>query len=425
MTARGTLPPFARRVLGIGAVRSFEYGRPVPVRPGSRRKLLLDPADVRHVLLTVEAGYRKTPRIASEQGRRRVGSGLISRAGEAHRERRRLLQPLFLQRAVERFRGRIVGRVETWTAARADGERLDLAAEMAALTRSAILSVLFGEDLPQEAERRLSEAIVDRQRFTEHLYHGRLPGRDRLPTPIVRANRRAIGTLDAAVAETIALRRAAGGGEDLVALLLEAGGGSLDDTDVRDEVLTFTSTGYETLGEALTWSAYLLARHPDVESRLQAAVDGAPPDEPGSASWTDLAGRVLDESLRLYPPTWIFSRVPVAADRLPSGADVGPGDTLYLCPWVLHRHPDHFPDPERFDPDRFAAARPERFAYLPFGDGPHRCIGEHLARMEGVVALGGIVRRLRLRPLDPRPAEPEGGITLRPRGGLPVEVELR
>ncbi|HUP20822.1 MAG TPA: cytochrome P450 [Gemmatimonadota bacterium] len=428
MTASGTLPPFARRVLGIGSVRRFDYGPPVPVRPLSRRLLLLDPADVRHVLLGGEAGYRKTPRIASAAGRRRVGSGLISRSGEAHRERRRLLQPLLLRRAVERFRGRIAERVEAWTAERRDGERLDLAAAMAGLTRSALLSVLFGDDLTPAAEARLAEAIQARRVYTERLYHGRLPGRDRLPTPVVRAHRRAVRTLDAAVAEAIARRRAAGGGEDLVALLLaarSAEGEALTERDVRDEVLTFTSTGYETLGEALTWAAYLLARHPAVESRLHAALDAGSADRPDDSPWADYAGRILDETLRLYPPTWIFTRVPVAPDRLPSGAAVRPGDTLYVCPWILHRHPGHFPDPERFDPDRFATDRPERFAYLPFGDGPHRCIGEHLARMEAVLALGKIGRRLRLRSLDPRPAEPVGGVTLRPRGGLPVRVELR
>jgi cytochrome P450 len=137
------------------------------------------------------------------------------------------------------------------------------------------------------------------------------------------------------------------------------------------------------------------------------------------------AERILAETMRLHPPTWIFARVPIEDDTLPAGGPVSTGDSLLICQYVLHRHPAFFPDPERFDPDRFADGRPPRWAYLPFGDGAHRCIGEHLARLEGVRILLRVAPRLRFRLTDPGGVEPYGGITLRPRGGLPARVESR
>jgi cytochrome P450 len=430
LPGRATLPAFVRRTLGFFTPRSVPYDRLVRVRVGERRFLLTSPDDVRHVLVGGAANYLKTPRLTSPAGRRRAGHGLLTSAGDAHRERRRLLQPLFHRAAVERFEGAIRGRIEAWLERRSPGETIDLAAEMADLTRSAILAVLFGEDLDPPEPARLAEAIAARRRYTELVYHGRWPLRERLPTPTVRAHRRAVAVLDEAIYRAIRRRREGTEGDGLIADLMRArapDGTALGDRDVRDEALTFTSTGYETLGEGLTWAWSLLARHPAAEAELHQRIDEALGGRTPSAADVARLGfveRVLDETLRLYPPTWIYARVPLAEDVLPSGGAVRAGDTLYVCPWILHRHPVHFPEPERFDPRRFGdGRRPPRFAYLPFGDGPHKCLGEHLARLEGVLALARIAQRVRFRPLDPRPPEPYGGITLRPVGGLPVRVE--
>jgi cytochrome P450 len=420
------LPRHVRRTLGLLAPRRVALDARVRVGPWSSAWLLTDPEDVQHVLVTGADRYRKTPFLTSEEGRRRAGAGLLTSMGEEHLRQRRLLQPLFHRRAVERFEAAIDARVERWIRTSVPGAAIDLAAAMADLTQRVILSVLFGGDLGAEAEERLARAIRARRRYTEYVYHGRLPWRDRLPTRILRANREALVAIDGVLLPVLARRRArlaAGDAppeQDLIDGLLAAeyaDGSRMTDAQARDEVLTFTSTGYETLGEALTWAWYRLDRHPEAEADLQDAIRAG--DGAGRAE------RILTETMRLHPPTWIFSRVPVAADELPRGGAVDAGDTLFVCQYVLHRHPAFFPDPERFDPDRFAAERPSRWAYLPFGDGAHKCIGEHLARLEGERILVRVASRLRFRLLAPDRVEPYGGITLTPKGGLPARVESR
>lgn len=420
------LPRHLRRTLGLLAPRRVALDARVRVTPWSSTWLLTDPEDVQHVLVTGADRYRKTPFLTSERGRRRAGAGLLTSTGEEHLRQRRLLQPLFHRRAVERFETAIDMRIERWIRSAKPGAVVDLAAAMADLTQRVILSVLFDGDLDDPAEERLARAIRARRRYTEYVYHGRLPWRDRLPTRILRANREALSAIDDVLFPVLARRRARiSAGEaspepDLIDGLIRAeytDGSRMTDAQVRDEVLTFTSTGYETLGEALTWAWYRLHRHPETEADLLAAIragDGARHAE-----------RILTETMRLHPPTWIFSRVPVGPDELPRGGGVDVGDTLFVCQYVLHRHPGLFPDPERFDPDRFAAERPSRSAYLPFGDGAHKCIGEHLARLEGEQILVRVASRLRFRLLDAECVEPLGGITLTPKGGLPARVETR
>ncbi|HUF89254.1 MAG TPA: cytochrome P450 [Gemmatimonadota bacterium] len=427
------LPRHVRRTLGPLAPRRVALDARVRLGPLSSTWFLTHPDDIQHVLVGGAANYEKTPLLTSPRGRRRAGGGLLTSRGEEHLRQRRLLQPLFHREAVERYGSVIDDRVEAWLGAIRPGAEIDLAAEMADLTKRIILTILFGDDLTAEAEDRLARAIRERRRYTEYVYHGRLPWRDRLPTRILRANRRAVRVIDAEVFGILARRRARAGTDraaegDLIDGLLSvtyADGASMTDAQIRDEVLTFTSTGYETLGEALTWTWYRLALHPEIEAGFLEAIEeegGAGALAPATA---DHAERIMAEAMRLHPPTWVFARVPRDDDILPRGGAVGARDTLLLCQYVMHRHPAFFPDPERFDPGRFAGARPSRWAYLPFGDGAHKCIGEHLARLEGARVLVRVARRIRFRLLAPERVEPLGGITLRPRGGLPARVEAR
>ncbi len=427
----GDLPPFIRRTLGFRTRRRFRYDSLVRIRFGDAAFLLTHPDDIRHVLVANAPNYIKTPQLTSARGRRRAGLGLLTGSGEEHLRQRRLLQPLFHRHAIERFDRAIRVRTESLMARWGSGKEVDLAAEMAQLTKSVILAVLFGEELDEL--NGLSEAISERRRYTEYVYHGRLPFREGLPTRTVRQHRHAIGTIDAAIYAAIETRRSGRmRSQDLISDLLTVtypDGGRMTDRQVRDEVLTFTSTGYETLGEALAWTWYLLGRHAEVEAELVAelsrVLEGRIPSAE-DAPRLSYAESILAEAMRLYPPTWLFARIPQDDDVLPVGGPVPAAATLYVCQYIMHRHPRYFPDPERFDPGRFAAApHPPRFVYLPFGDGPHRCIGEHLARLEGLLIMATVAQRYRIVLLESGPIEPHAGVTLRPRKGLRVCVEPR
>jgi len=241
------------------------------------------------------------------------------------------------------------------------------------------------------ADRGLAEAFTVRRRYV-HLSFALPSGwLERFPLPLRRSYRRALSQIDAAIYGLIRERRESPGSHrDMLAALVDlrrADGPALGDEQVRDEALTFSITGYETVGEALAWTLYLIAQHPDVEARLVEELDtvlrGAPPN-PSELPRLGYMAMVFDESLRLYPPTWLFVRVARARDQLPSGVAIPPDAKIYLSPYVTHRDPRYFPDPDRFDPERFSDAakrtRP-RLAYFPFGAGPRLCIGQGFARM--------------------------------------------
>jgi cytochrome P450 len=297
-----------------------------------------------------------------------------------------------------------------------------------------VIRTLFGR-LPEGELEQLARAIDARRRYIDHAFLSLLPVRESLPTPVRRGYRRAMAELESAIGAAIAARRASPGERtDLVSLLLDARGEDgepLSDRDVRDEVLTLSITGFETLGDALSWTWYLLALHPACYERLvrelDAELEGRRPrveDLPRLR----YARQVLAESLRLYPPTWVYVRTALAADVLPSGAGIEAGAKLYLSPYVTQRDPRHFPEPERFDPGRFepdaVRARP-KLAYFPFGSGPHVCIGEAFARMEAGLTLARLAQRFRLELVDRREVVPDPRITLSPREPIRMLVVER
>jgi cytochrome P450 len=428
------LPPFVRRTLGVRSRRRIPFDAAVKLRAGEATWMLTHPDDVKHVLISNAENYSKSRFLHSARGRLRAGQGLLTSSGEEHHRQRRLLQPLFHQRVVERFCPVIVDRTERLLSRLEGAAEVDIATEMADLARSVILGVLFGIEYRDEGGR-LSAAIQCRRRYTEYVYHSRLPFRTRLPTRVVREHRGAIRWIDEVISREIASRRRGVEvqGDDLLSLLLEStysDGSRMSDRQVRDEVLTFTSTGYETLGDALAWTWYLLSQHPEVERRFVSELRAAPVDRvatPAGAAGLSFTEGVFREAMRIYPPTWIYERVARERDELPSGAVVPGGARLYVCQYVMHRHPRYFPEPEAFRPERFAGAgrRPYRFAYLPFGDGAHTCLGETLAMLEGVLVLGMVGRRFGFELLPGQQIVPRAGITLTPRHGIRVRPVSR
>ncbi len=366
-----------------------------------------------------------------------VGEGLITSEGALWLRQRRLIQPIFHRKSVASFGSLMteetLAMLERWGPAIEAGEPVDVPAEMARLTLDIVTGALFHAHVGEEPEvigRAINTIVEDLGfRFEVPFYPPH-----RVPTPRNRRLRAAMRTVDRAVYAIIAGRRDGGDEEDLLALLMgtrdEETGEAMGDRQLRDEVMTLFLAGHETTANALSWALYLISTHPDAERRLREELDevlGADRRIPTIGDLPKLAytKMVVDETLRLYPPAWITNRQAVAEDEI-LGHRIPAGSFVSLSPYVLHRHPDFWDDPDAFDPERFAPGqgngRP-RFAYFPFGGGPRQCIGQSMALVEAQLVLATVLGRCRLRPTSDQPAEAEALATLRPRGGLPMAVE--
>jgi cytochrome P450 len=196
-----------------------------------------------------------------------------------------------------------------------------------------------------------------------------------------------------------------------------------------DEVLTLIVAGHETTAAALTWTWYLLSRHPQAGERLQGEADRTSGEVLGlgAAEAMSFTHQVLQESLRLYPPGWLLTRRAVEADEL-GGFPIAPRSDVFISPYMLHRHPEFWSDPEEFKPERFADAdanERHKFAYIPFAVGPRHCIGENMAMFEMLVHMRTMTRRFTLSRATDEPIEFEAQINLRPRSNLMMTVATR
>ena len=428
----GHLPAFLYDKLGFLSRCAATYGDVTKLNIGEPTFLLTSPEDIKHVLVLNPDNYVKSPRMTSARGKRLSGAGLLTSVGASHIKQRRMMQPVFYRKTVESFSKTITEGIGQMLAQWTDHIELDFGHEMMGLVQQNIVKAVLGSDADHEMPELL-DAITIRRLYMEHVFFSPFP--EWMPSRIGWRYRTAMQRIDAMLSRAIHARRTRpADAEDLLSLLLRAkydDGTGMTDQQVRDEAVTLFITGYETIGEALTWTAYLLSQHPDIEAKFFAEVDDVLGSRIPSAD--DLprlgySGMVLAESMRLYPPTWIFIRVSLQEDKLPSGATIPAGSKLYLCPYVMHRHPRYFPDPERFDPERFTdaakKARPQ-LAYFPFGGGARVCIGEHFAKMEGTLILASIAQRFRLSLVPGQTIVPEPKMTLRPKHGLMMRIQQR
>ncbi len=199
---------------------------------------------------------------------------------------------------------------------------------------------------------------------------------------------------------------------------------ALDDREVLDEAITITSTGYETIGAALAWTIHLLAMHRHEMLRIRQDVSGLANNGPVDFAQLNSAGSLelaFNESLRLFPPTWIFVRVANDDDLLPGGTKISAGDKIYICPWTMHRNSSQYPEPEIFDPRRFEKTEitnRHRFSFIPFGGGTKQCIGEPLARLEASIILSRLIQHFDFEHFSADEVKPRPSIVLEPHGGL-------
>jgi cytochrome P450 len=204
----------------------------------------------------------------------------------------------------------------------------------------------------------------------------------------------------------------------------------MSERELIDEVLTLIVAGHETTASSLAWTWLLISQHPEVAAALSAEADAAAAAHPlglDAAESLHFTTQVLQESLRLYPPGWLFTRRTIEADEL-GGFPIAPRTDVFICPYLLHRHPDYWDEPEEFRPQRFEAvdaAERHRFSYIPFSVGPRHCIGENIAMFEMLVHLQTMCKRFRLTRTIPEPIELEAQINLRIRSNLTMTVEER
>ncbi|WP_067828484.1 cytochrome P450 [Nocardia inohanensis] len=352
--------------------------------------------------------------------REMLGDGLVTCPYSVHRRHRRLLQPAFHPARNGEYAAVMSRRIDEFTGAWRDGEVIDVKAGMHALTSGVTAAALFSHTVPQDVSQRM---LLDVDRVVRAMMMRTvLPSALlRAPTPGNRAYRRAITNLRAALAEIIAARRAAGVDHgDLLSALIAAheGGAGFSDLEISDQVITFFVAGTETTGTALTWALELLDRNPAVAERLYDEVEilGGRAARYEDLPRLSLTSRIITETLRLRPPVWFVTRT-VGEDTELGGHALAAGTTVLYSAFTIHHRADLYPEPERFDPDRWQpGAKPSaRGSFLAFADGARKCIGENFAMTEMTLALATIVARWQLHPLSGNDTRPARSATLQPR----------
>jgi Cytochrome P450 len=416
------MPGLLRRV-------AREYGGVSRIRVGPTWMYLIADGEIIVDLLTHRAAELRKSNRTRWGLAGHLGDGLITLEGAQHRRHRRLVQPVMHTRSIAAQADTMAALTEARVAAWADGSTVDILAEMQDLTLRIVCAALFHVDTPDQTERFVA-AVHDFAVSLNVVLRRAFPIPGWLPTSGNRLRSRTVSAVDALAYDLIRRRRAAPG-EDLLSLLVLAtdadGEPALSDVEIRDELMTMFFAGHESSASALAWALYLLAEHPDIAEQVRAEVAALGVER---VSLADLArlpllGRVVAETLRMYPPAWVFDRSPltdltVGGYRIPKGANV------LLSPWVVHRDPRVWDDPDTFRPDRFATAEaPPRTAYLPFGDGPRMCVGNRFAEAEIRIVLATLLPRVELSLEKGQTVRPEGDATLRPRGGLRMVVRRR
>ena len=409
---------------------------PIP-RPPSY--LVADAESARRVLVTHARGYDKHTLQYSALSLV-TGDGLLTSDGEVWRRQRRLVQPAFHHEAIDAVGDHVaqaLGRLDRrWGRLPVRGAIVDLDEVLMRATLEVVGSSLFGADL-SGAAHRLTEATLSALDVV--IARARVPVAPPawVPTPANRQLSTAVRTLDAAVADMVAQRRAETAGSrpaDMLDLLLapDAEGDRLSTAEIRDQVVTFIVAGHETVASALTWAMWLISGDDAVQERLADEAREALGDRPVTMAdlpRLPLARAVLDEALRLYPPAWLITRRALVPDEL-GGRAIPAGALVILSPYLVHRDAAAWPEPERFDPDRFidrtGRGGQASLHYWPFGAGPRLCIGREFALVEGTLLLAGIMRQVRVSRVRGIPAPRAIPlVTIRPDAGLPLAVSRR
>lgn len=425
---------FRRDLLGFLQRLSQTYGDVATFQLGAERVVLLShPEHIQDVLVTHHRQFIKARR--GDVSRQFLGEGLLNSEGDTHRRQRRLSQPAFHRQRVAQYGTMMTNHATRLSQEWQDGDSIDAAAAMMRVTLAIAAKTLFDADVECDAVvigRAISELLELSPRFSLPFAAVLL----RLPLPSSRRLRQAQQVLDTTIYRIIEERRAdAMDHGDLLSMLLLAQDETGDQTgmtdrQLHDEALTLLLAGHETTAVALTWTWYLLSQHPEVEAALHAELDAILGKRlPTVADLPNLCytRQVFAEVLRLYPPAWLMTRRNL--DDFGVGQYTLPARTfIMISPYITHHDARFFPDPDAFQPQRWASVSPDnrpRSGYFPFGGGPRQCIGESFAWMEGMLLLATLAQQWQLRLMPDHPVAMRPLVTLRPKYGMRMILTRR
>lgn len=430
----GQVMKFRRDPLNLLLDSAREYGDVVHLRFGPQDIYLLNHPDyIRDVLVTNSRNFEKSRGL--QVAKKFLGEGLLTSEGDFHRRQRRLVQPAFHRQRINAYATVMVDYAERTRNRWRPGDTWDIWQEMMRLTLAIVGKTLFDADVEAEASE-IGTALTSVMQLFDRItnpFGGLL---DKLPLPSNTRWLKAKERLDSTIHRIIDEHRATGVDRgDLLSMLMaaqdeEGDGGSMTDAQLRDEAMTLFVAGHETTANALTWTWYLLSQHRDAEAKLHEEIDsvlaGKLPtaDDVPNLRYTEM---VFAESMRLYPPAWTMGR------RVLSDYQVGQyvlpaGSIVLMSPWVTHHDGRYFPEPFKFDPERWTQEAREsrpKFSYFPFGGGPRVCIGEQFAWMEGVLLIATIAQQWKMRLAPDQLVEPKAMITLRPANGMRMKLTRR
>lgn len=401
-----------------------EYGNIVYLATPRGRHVYFvnEPDAIRRILVKDHGKYVKGP--GFERVKLLLGNGIFVSDGEHWRRARTMTQPGFTRRKLDHLIRLIVrcveARSDAWQRLAERGESLDVTTEMTDFALELILRAIFGRDYDEQiVADGVNPFVFLSEEFSRDInLVVKFRALRNLMLDIIEQRR---GTED-------------GAGFDFLSVYMSAvdkAGAPFSDRELLDEIMTLIIAGFETSAGTLNWAWYLIARHPEVERKIFGEARRVLEDnEPLDRERIDRLGyleQVLNETMRLYPPGWIFSRRAIEDASL-GDFDVPAGTDIYVSPYILHRTAQFWPQPETFDPDRFgieAFDEDKQAAFIPFSLGPRRCIGEYFAMLEMKIHLAMLVPRFHMALATSRPPELDLGINLRSKGGIELTPELR
>ena len=431
---RGNLPEYVRNPLSYLMKITREYGDVARLRFFHIPVYILNnPDHIESVLVTNNRHFIKPVDFRLPFFRGIFGNGLLTSEGDFWLRQRRLAQPAFHRNRIAEYAEVMVAYSERMLRDWQESDTRDVHQEMMILTLKIAIKTLFSVDAEQDVVlmSRLSNEVIEMFELQESslwLAH------NFLPTPSNRRFRKLINRLDEYIYGIIRKRRQNSEDTgDLLSMLLHAqdeDGSRMTDRQLRDEVMTLFLAGHETTALALSWTWYLLSQHPEAEIKLSTELDtvlGGRSPRVEDLPELKYAEAIVKESMRLYPPAWAFGRQ-ATQDCEIAGYEVPKGRQLYFFPWVTHRDPRYFDNPEEFCPERWADDRAKqlpRYAYFPFSGGPRVCIGSAFAMMESVLVLATVAQKFRLKLAEGQVVEPWPVFTLRPKYGIKMVIEKR